>query len=73
MTGKIKGQDGRAAQSQRKARPYINLLFRCCNVYVRIYLNAQGTAFSGHCPRCCARARIAVDPEGDAADFWVAG
>ena len=62
-----------ARENRRQVRPHINILFRCCNVYVRIYLNAQGTAFSGHCPRCCAPARIVVDSEGDAADFWVAG
>ena len=54
-------------------RPYIGMLFRCCHVYTRIYLNRTGTAFVVHCPKCGARATIKAAPGGSKARFWTAG
>jgi hypothetical protein len=33
-------------------RPFIGIVFKCCNVYARVYLNRTKTAFEGICPRC---------------------
>lgn len=44
--------------------------FKCCNVYLRIYLNRSGTAFEGHCPKCLRRVRIAVAKGGSKSRFW---
>jgi hypothetical protein len=33
-------------------RDFIGITFRCCNVYSRIYLNADKNAYTGICPRC---------------------
>mgnify|MGYP006290913605 CR=1 FL=1 len=57
---------------KREPRPYIGMYFKCCNVYRRVYLNAQGTAFVGHCPRCGARTEIRVGPGGSSSRFWSA-
>lgn len=34
-------------------KPSIGVLFSCCNVYVRAYLNVAGK-FYARCPRCLA-------------------
>lgn len=54
-------------------RPFINMYFRCCNAYARVFLNREGTAFAGHCPKCAAPIRVPVGPGGSGARFWTAG
>lgn len=54
-------------------RPFIGMLFRCCHVYARVYLNADKTAYEGGCPRCGAPVRIGVKPGGSSSRFWTAG
>jgi len=55
-----------------KPRPYIGMLFRCCHVYLRLYLNKAGTAYVGFCPKCGRKAEIRVAPGGSKARFWTA-
>lgn len=57
---------------EKNPRPHINVHFKCCNVYTCIYLNRQGTAFFGHCPRCTRPLTIKVGPGGSKSRFWTA-
>jgi hypothetical protein len=57
---------------KRPPRPYIGMLFKCCNVYMRIYLNKAGTAFEGRCPKCMRETVIQAAPGGDPSRFWTA-
>lgn len=45
-------------------QPFVGVHMKCCNVYVRAYLNVQKTVFVAFCPRCAGQARIKAVTEG---------
>lgn len=45
-------------------RPWLSLWFSCANVYTRAYRNAQGTGYTGRCPRCGKSVRFMIGPGG---------
>jgi len=56
---------GRSAKSkQGSERPWIGMMFDCCNVYVRIYKHRDGKAYEGRCPRCFRKVKLRVGPGG---------
>jgi hypothetical protein len=57
-----------------KKRPFIGVTFRCCNVYSRIYLNNDGTAYEGICPKCYRKKVVieVVEKGGSDSKFYVA-
>lgn len=61
-----------AKPSGPKPRPFIGIMFECCHVYQRIYLNKERTAFRGGCPKCGKRVEVLVDPNGEKNPFFVA-
>ncbi len=60
-----------AAEEHRpEPRPQIGVHFQCCNVYARIFLTKDETAYAGHCPKCARPVRIRTAPGGDSSRFW---
>jgi hypothetical protein len=53
-------------------RRYLGIHFACCDVYSRVYINQQQTAYVGHCPRCARPVRVGVSPDGTDARFFTA-
>ena len=45
-------------------KPFLGVHMKCCNVYIRAYVNAKGDAFVGWCPRCATQFRVEIVEKG---------
>src|SRR5215212_2594019 len=54
-------------------RPFVGVQFTCCDVYSRIYINRDSTAYDGNCPKCAKPVRLEIGPGGTDARFFTAG
>jgi hypothetical protein len=62
---RIRPSDGSAdGQCAGPRRPFLSIWYRCCHAYGRMYRNVEGTAYEGRCPRCGAKTRAAIGPDG---------
>ncbi len=61
--------DSRAGEG---ARPFIGVRFACCDVYTRIYVNSERSAYVGNCPRCSRRIQMKIGPGGTDSRFFTA-
>jgi hypothetical protein len=57
---------------QVRGRPHIGIIFKCCRIYARLYLNRKGNAFVGWCPKCAAKLEVKVSPTGSRERFFIA-
>ena len=57
-----------------KKKTFISVTFKCCNVYSRVYINKDGTAYEGICPRCYRKKVVVnvVEKGGTKARFFEA-
>ena len=53
-------------------RRFVGIRFACCDVYTRVYVNRDQTAYEGCCPKCSRRVRLRIGAEGTDSRFFVA-
>ena len=62
----------KSADGSGRRRRFLGVQFACCNMYARIYLNRDRTAYQGHCPRCGKGVRVDIGPGGSDSRFFTA-
>jgi hypothetical protein len=60
----------KAATSGRR---FVGVQFTCCDVYSRVYINRDETAYEGNCPKCAKRVRLEIGYGGTDSRFFTAG
>ena len=63
------GPRGRPPESRR----FVGIHFKCCEVYTRVYINRNATAYEGNCPKCGKPVRLRIGPGGTDSRFFAAG
>ena len=51
-------------------KTFLGIMFECCNVYKRVYVNKEGNAYEGHCPKCGAEVKVRIGTGGSDSRFF---
>ena len=66
----IRDDSGEHGQTSGRRRPYISILFDCCNVYARVYRRPDQPYYRGRCPKCLRPIQLRVGPDGTPARIF---
>jgi hypothetical protein len=54
----------------KEPRKFIGVKFNCCGIYVRVYINKEGTGYEGRCPKCFRPVKFKIGGEGVSHRFF---
>ncbi len=57
-------------KKKKEPKEHLGVMFKCCKIYSRIYINAKRTAFVGWCPKCAKRVEVKIGPGGSDSRFF---
>jgi len=63
----------REPEKGSSSRRFVGVHFVCCDVYSRVYVNHEETAYVGNCPKCAKRVTLRIGPGGTDSRFFTAG
>jgi hypothetical protein len=61
------------ANGEAANRKFVGVQFKCCDVYSRVYINRDHTAYEGNCPKCAKKVRLEIGLGGTDSRFFTAG
>ena len=64
--------DDRTTGAKGVGKRFIGVKFDCCQVYARIYVNSEETAYEGRCPRCLRKIHVKIHKDGVNCRFFSA-
>ena len=73
LTDHLPEGDKRGGKLPASGRRFVGVQFTCCDVYSRVYINRDETAYEGNCPKCAKRVRLTIGHGGTDARFFTAG
>jgi len=50
--------------NENTPKKFLGLKFTCCGVYSRVYVNRDGTAYEGRCPKCLKSVKLKIGEGG---------
>ena len=53
-------------------KKFLGVRFASCNCYGRLYMNDEGTAYVGNCPRCYTPFHVRIGTGGTSSRMFVA-
>lgn len=64
--------DKKGGDGANTGRKFVGVHFACCDVYSRVYVNRDCTAYEGNCPKCAKLVRLPIGPGGTDSRFFTA-
>ena len=58
------------ARTASTTRRFVGVQFLCCDLYARVYINRDETAYHGNCPRCAKAVHLTIGPGGTDSRFF---
>ncbi len=63
--------DRATVEADEKGRPYLSVMFACCNVYLRVYRKPGEDQYAARCPKCLRSITFRVGEGGTARRTFV--